>query len=55
MGFYFLSECHGKKINRKVRKEGAKGTRIIVLNLKFHITFHTHHIDQNMIYPFLYQ
>ena len=27
MGFYFLSECHGKKINRKVRKEGAEDAR----------------------------
>ena len=27
MGFYFLFECHGLKINRKVRKEGAKDAK----------------------------
>ncbi len=27
MGFYFLFECHGEKINHKGHKEGAKDTK----------------------------
>ncbi len=27
MEFYFLFECHGEQINRKVRKEGAKDAK----------------------------
>lgn len=47
MGFYFLFECHGEKINHKVHKEGAKDAKIIVFLLKFHTTHHTPHNFQN--------